>query len=137
MRAASPLLLLPSTSYRTDIPEAEMPPRKRACFTTPAPRIEVRESSAASDARHPGPTLEAYIWDEIVKAMLEVAPTTLEGIDQRVTKLDTTVRKRTEEDRRYHLYTAMILDREAMYARIAWTSSEDRSVAIKAQVRTL
>ncbi|GKF61436.1 hypothetical protein Tco_0181490, partial [Tanacetum coccineum] len=39
MRAAatSPPLLLPSTSHRTDVPEAEMPPRKRACFATPAP----------------------------------------------------------------------------------------------------
>nr|GEX42298.1 hypothetical protein [Tanacetum cinerariifolium] len=34
MRAASPALLLPSTSYRTDILEDEMPPQKRACFTT-------------------------------------------------------------------------------------------------------
>ncbi|GKD12799.1 hypothetical protein Tco_1197206 [Tanacetum coccineum] len=42
MRAASPPLLLPSTSYRTDIPEAEMPPRKRACLTTPAPGLEDR-----------------------------------------------------------------------------------------------
>ncbi|GKD31368.1 hypothetical protein Tco_1242146, partial [Tanacetum coccineum] len=27
--AASPPLLLPSVSYRTDVPEAEMPPRKK------------------------------------------------------------------------------------------------------------
>ncbi|GJU78780.1 hypothetical protein Tco_1275850 [Tanacetum coccineum] len=40
-------------------------------------------------------------------------------------------------DRPYHRHTAMILDREAMYARIAWTSSEDRSAAIEAHVRTL
>ncbi|GKG61907.1 hypothetical protein Tco_0623624, partial [Tanacetum coccineum] len=33
MRAAtaSPPLLLPSTSHRTDVPEAKMSPRKRAC----------------------------------------------------------------------------------------------------------
>ncbi|GKC37438.1 hypothetical protein Tco_1049822 [Tanacetum coccineum] len=31
----------------------------------------------------------------------------------------------------------MILDRQAMYARIAWTSSEDMSAAIEAHVRTL
>ncbi|GKG50945.1 hypothetical protein Tco_0539069, partial [Tanacetum coccineum] len=31
----------------------------------------------------------------------------------------------------------MILDKEAMYARITWTSSEDRSTAIEAHVRTL
>ncbi|GKD32994.1 putative reverse transcriptase domain-containing protein [Tanacetum coccineum] len=69
--------------------------------------------------------------------MLEVAPTTLEGADQRVTGLDTTVRQRTEEDRPYHCHTAMALDREAIYARIAWTGSEERSAAIKAHVRTL
>ncbi|GKG13732.1 hypothetical protein Tco_0350692, partial [Tanacetum coccineum] len=41
----SPPLLLPSTSYRTDVLEAEMSPQKRACFVTPAPRLEIRESS--------------------------------------------------------------------------------------------
>ncbi|GKD45855.1 hypothetical protein Tco_1270500, partial [Tanacetum coccineum] len=91
MRAASPPLLLPSTSYRTDIPEAEMPPRKRAFLTTPAPRLEIGESLAGGAARQPGTTLEADLrrdkvietgygitdtWDEIVEAMLEVAPTT-------------------------------------------------------------
>ncbi|GKF45383.1 hypothetical protein Tco_0131935, partial [Tanacetum coccineum] len=51
IRAASPPLLLPYTLHRTDILEAEMPPRKRACFTTPAPGFEVGESSAAGAAR--------------------------------------------------------------------------------------
>ncbi|GKB40610.1 putative reverse transcriptase domain-containing protein [Tanacetum coccineum] len=92
---------------------------------------------------------------------MEISPTTLEGVDQRVTELDTTVRQRTEEfevrfkeahddraylnarfnslyrDRPYHLHTALALDREAVYARIAWTSSEERSAAIEAHVRTL
>ncbi|GKD15719.1 hypothetical protein Tco_1200126, partial [Tanacetum coccineum] len=100
-------------------------------------------------------------WDEIVEAMLEVEPTTLEGVNQRVTELATTVRQENEEsqvqfedeqddraylrarvntlfrDRPYHRHTAMILDREAMYARIAWTSFEDRSASIEAHVRTL
>ncbi|GKG00328.1 hypothetical protein Tco_0302018, partial [Tanacetum coccineum] len=72
MRAASPPLLLPSTSHKTDILEADMPPRKRACFATPALGFKIEESSAA-------------------------APNTLEGVNQRVTELDTTVRQRTEE----------------------------------------
>ncbi|GJS81389.1 hypothetical protein Tco_0747930 [Tanacetum coccineum] len=99
MRAAvaSPPSLLPSTSPRTDVPEAEMPPRKRACLTTPAPGCEIGESSAAGAARQPRPTPEVDTWDEIVEAMMEIAPTTLEGVDQRVTELDTTVRQRTEE----------------------------------------
>nr|GFA82727.1 hypothetical protein [Tanacetum cinerariifolium] len=112
--------LLPYTSHRTDIPEAEMPPRKRACFTTPAPGLEVGESSKANT------------WDEIVEAMMEIAPTTLEGVNQRVTELATTVR-----DIRFHCHIAMLLDREATYAHRAWTGSEDRSAAIEAHVRTL
>ncbi|GKE82973.1 hypothetical protein Tco_1552973, partial [Tanacetum coccineum] len=81
MRAASPPLLLPSTSHRTDILEA---PRKRACFTTLAPRFEVRESSAAGAARQPGPTLEADLRRD-------------RGVNQRVTELATTVRQDTDE----------------------------------------
>ncbi|GJW08328.1 hypothetical protein Tco_1570751 [Tanacetum coccineum] len=62
IRAASPPLLLPSTSHRTDIPEAEMLLWKRACFTTPAFGFEVGESSAtAAAARQLGPTLEAAL----------------------------------------------------------------------------
>ncbi|GKF74906.1 hypothetical protein Tco_0224350 [Tanacetum coccineum] len=33
-------------------------------------------------------------------------------------------------------HTALAMDREALYARIAWTSSEERSAAIEAHVRT-
>ncbi|GKC20054.1 hypothetical protein Tco_1022204, partial [Tanacetum coccineum] len=139
IRAASPPLLLPSTSYRTDIPKAEIPPWKRACLTSPAPGLEIEDSLAAGAARQPVTTLEADLrrdrvmetgygitdtWDEIVEAMLEVAPTTLEGVNQRVTELATTVRQENEEF-------------QAMYTRLAWTSSEDRSAAIEAHVRTL
>ncbi|GJU12092.1 hypothetical protein Tco_1134488 [Tanacetum coccineum] len=93
--------------------------------------------------------------------MMEIAPTTLEGVNQRVMELDTTVRHRTGEfqvrfeeayddraylrarvntlfrDRPYHRHTALALDREAVYARIAWTGSEERSAAIEAHVRIL
>nr|GEX77393.1 retrotransposon protein, putative, Ty3-gypsy subclass [Tanacetum cinerariifolium] len=103
--------LLLSTFHKTDVPEAEMPPQKRACFTTPAPRLEVRESSAAGAARQTRPTLEADLrqyrvedmcygitetWDEIVEAMMEIAPTTFEGFNQKMTKLATTVRHDTK-----------------------------------------
>nr|GEW41042.1 putative reverse transcriptase domain-containing protein [Tanacetum cinerariifolium] len=75
---------LPSTSSRTDIPEADMPPQKRAFLTTPTLGFET--GYGITDT-----------WDEIVDTLMEIAPTTLEGFDQRVTKLDTTVRQRTEE----------------------------------------
>nr|GEW72157.1 hypothetical protein [Tanacetum cinerariifolium] len=45
--------LLSSTSPRTDIPETDMPPRKKACLTTLG--LEIGESSAAGAARQPGP----------------------------------------------------------------------------------
>ncbi|GJR87703.1 putative reverse transcriptase domain-containing protein [Tanacetum coccineum] len=161
MRAAvaSPPLLLPPTSPKTDVPEAEI--RCNRAFPYYSRSRYIGESSAAGAARQPGPTPAIDTWDEIVEAMMEIAPTTLEGVDQRVTELDTTVRQRTEEfeirfeeahddraylgalvntlyrDRLHHRRTALAMDREAVYARIAWTSSEERSAAIEAHVRTL
>nr|GFC69001.1 hypothetical protein [Tanacetum cinerariifolium] len=46
--------LLSSTSPRTDIPEADMPLRKKAYLTTPG--FEIGESSVAGATRQPGPT---------------------------------------------------------------------------------
>nr|GEY05890.1 hypothetical protein [Tanacetum cinerariifolium] len=127
--------LLPFTSCRTGIPEDDMPPRKRACLTTPAPGFKIKESSAASAARQPGHTES--------DTLMEMAPTTLEGVNERVTELDTIVRQRTNEfeirfeesqddrallrarvntlfgHRLDHRRTAMLMDREAMYAREA------------------
>nr|GEU87035.1 hypothetical protein [Tanacetum cinerariifolium] len=140
--------LLPSTSCRTDILEADVLPRKRAYLTTPALGFEA--GYGITDT-----------WDEIVDNLMEIDPTTLEGVDQRMIELDTTVRKRTDEfeirfeeaqddraflrarvntlfrDRQDHHCTAMLLDRDVMYARKAWAGSEDRSSAIIAHVRTL
>nr|GEU60579.1 putative reverse transcriptase domain-containing protein [Tanacetum cinerariifolium] len=164
--------LLSSTSRRTDILKADMPLWKRACLTAPTPRFEIGESSAA---RQPGPTESELkrcrveqagygitdMWDEIVEKMMEIAPTTLEGINERVTELDITVRQRTDEfevrfedaqfdrallraqvntlfrDRLDHRRIAMLMDREAMYSREAWTFSMDRSSAMAAYFRTL
>nr|GEV14877.1 putative reverse transcriptase domain, ribonuclease H-like domain, aspartic peptidase domain protein [Tanacetum cinerariifolium] len=167
--------LLPSTSCRTDIPEANISPRKRACLTTPTLGFENGESSAAGATRQPGPTesdLRRHrveqvgygitdTWDEIVDTLMEIASTTLEGVNERVIELDTTVRQRTDEfeicfeeaqddrslrrarvntlfrDRPDHRRTAMLMDREAMYACKAWAFSMDRSSAIATHVRTL
>nr|GEW36857.1 hypothetical protein [Tanacetum cinerariifolium] len=167
--------LLLSTSRRTDIPEADMPPRKRACLITLTPGFEIGESFAAGAARQPGPTESDLrrcrveqagygitdTWDEIVDKMMEIASTTLEGVNERVTELDSTVRQRTDEfevrfedaqfdrallrarvntlfrDRPDHHRTAMLMDREAMYSREAWAFSMDKSSAMAAHVRTL
>nr|GFB18959.1 hypothetical protein [Tanacetum cinerariifolium] len=146
--------LLPSTSCRIDILEDDMPPRKMACVTTPAPRFKIEKSSAAG--------YEIIdTWDEIVDTLMEIALTTLEGVNERVTELDTTVRQRTDEfeiwfkeaqddrallrarvntlfrDRPDHHRTTMLMDREAMYARETCAYTEDMSSAIAAHVRTL
>ncbi|GJS35568.1 hypothetical protein Tco_0533950 [Tanacetum coccineum] len=47
----------PSTSRRADIPEADMPLRKRLLLTAPTPRFEVGETFAAAAARQPGSTM--------------------------------------------------------------------------------
>nr|GEU60986.1 putative reverse transcriptase domain-containing protein [Tanacetum cinerariifolium] len=143
--------LLPSTSCRIDIPEADVSPQKRACLTTPTLGFEVWDSYEITDT-----------WDKIVDTLMEIAPTTLEGVNERVTELDTTVWQRTYEfeirfeeaqddrallgaqvntlfkDRPDHRRTAMLMDREAMYAREAWAYSEDKSSAIAAhEIRIL
>nr|GEU82882.1 putative reverse transcriptase domain-containing protein [Tanacetum cinerariifolium] len=97
--------LLPSTSRKTDISKANVPLQKRACLTTPASGFE----------------------DEIVDTLIEIALTTLEGANQRVTKHDTTVRDRPD-----HRRTTRLLHKEEMYAREAWAGFEDRSAAIAA-----
>ncbi|GJS75807.1 hypothetical protein Tco_0725688 [Tanacetum coccineum] len=63
LRAASPLPspplpppsspLLPLVDHREDIPEADIPPRKRLCLTAPTSRFEVGESSTVAAARQP------------------------------------------------------------------------------------
>nr|GEU62697.1 hypothetical protein [Tanacetum cinerariifolium] len=140
LHVSSPPLPLPSqlTTSPTDA-GAPLGYRARACFTTFAPGLEVEESSAAGAVRQPGPALEAGLrrnrvkgmgygitdtWDEIVEAMMEIAPTTLEEVNQKVTELATTVRQDTEEF-------------QATYARRAWAGSKDGSATIKAHVRTL
>nr|GEU35902.1 hypothetical protein [Tanacetum cinerariifolium] len=120
----------------TNIPKADVPPQKRACLTTPAPRFKVDESSIAGAARRPRPTESDLRRYRVEKA-----------------ELDTTVRQRTDEfeirleeaqdyraflrarvntlfrNKPDHHHTAMLLDREVMYTHEAWAGYEDRSVA--------
>ncbi|GKF02901.1 hypothetical protein Tco_0029824 [Tanacetum coccineum] len=72
--------------------------------------------------------------------MLKIAPTTLKGVNQRVTELATTVRQETEE---FQVRFKDAQDNQAfLRARVntqdrSWTGSEDMSAGIKAHVRTL
>ncbi|GJR52663.1 reverse transcriptase domain-containing protein [Tanacetum coccineum] len=89
-----------------EIPESCLPLRKRVHFASPTPSHEVGESSAAGAARQDGPAVareDPYsldygitdTWDDLVGAIDEIAPTTLEGVNQRVTDLSTIVEQET------------------------------------------
>ncbi|GJS55804.1 hypothetical protein Tco_0629166 [Tanacetum coccineum] len=167
---------LPSPIHETEIPEMWLPLRKRLCRTTPGPGCEVGESSAAGAARQFGPTtaeadlygftdmLEATpgrrmsrelgygirdTWDDLVGAIQEIAPTTLEGVNQRVIELSSTVDQedeiiysqlddarydrallrarvnRLDSDRPFHRRTALLIEEEARLSRAAWARSMD------------
>ncbi|GJY85173.1 hypothetical protein Tco_0499199, partial [Tanacetum coccineum] len=140
---------LPSPVHETEMPEICLPLRKRPCRTTPGPGYEVGESSAAGTARRVGPTtaradlygfadtLEAApgrpmsrelgygirdTWDDLVGAIQEIAPTTLEGVNQRVIELSSTVDEEDEiiysqlDDARY--------DRALLRARVNTLESD-------------
>ncbi|GJV19791.1 hypothetical protein Tco_1368811 [Tanacetum coccineum] len=167
---------LPSPIHETEMPEICLPLRKRPCRTTPGPGYEVGESSAAGTARQFGPAtartdlygfaemLDAApgrqtpkelgygitdTWDDLVGAIQEIAPTTLEGVNQRVTELTTTVDQEDEiiysqlddarydrallrarvnmlyRDRPFHRRTALLMEEEARLSRAAWARSMD------------
>ncbi|GJX98113.1 hypothetical protein Tco_0355132, partial [Tanacetum coccineum] len=104
------LFIPPPVDRREDIPEAELPPHKMLCPTTPILRYEVGESSTAAPRPTGGhradygfiSTTDAEIrrrraeevgygikdvWVDLIEAVEEVAPTTHEGVNARVTEL--------------------------------------------------
>ncbi|GJV03849.1 hypothetical protein Tco_1337418 [Tanacetum coccineum] len=88
-------------------------------------------------------------WDDLVGAIQEIAPTTLEGVNQRVIELSTTVDQedeiiyshlddarydrallrarvnRLDSDRPFHRRTALLIEEEARLSRAAWARSMD------------
>ncbi|GKB57584.1 reverse transcriptase domain-containing protein [Tanacetum coccineum] len=122
---------LPSPVHETEMPEICLP---------------LRESLAAGTARQVGPaTARADLygfadmldaapgcqtckelgygitdtWDDLVGAIQEIAPTTLEGVNQRVT-----------EDRLFHRRTTLLIEEEARLSRVAWARSMDAASII-------
>ncbi|GKD53236.1 hypothetical protein Tco_1286623, partial [Tanacetum coccineum] len=75
------LLFIPPVDHREDTFKAELPPRKRLCLTALTSRYKVGESLTAA----PRPTGGHRV--DLRGAAEEVAPTTLEGVNTRVTEL--------------------------------------------------
>ncbi|GJZ71473.1 putative reverse transcriptase domain-containing protein [Tanacetum coccineum] len=120
--------LLPPTSPQDDFPEAEIAARTRE-LSYYSLRFDVRdESQAAGAARQPGLTPAIDTWDEIRTEEFDIR---FEEARDDLAYLGTLVNS-LYRDRLYHHHTSLAIDREAVYARIAWTSFEERSVAIEA-----
>ncbi|GKF31297.1 hypothetical protein Tco_0101095, partial [Tanacetum coccineum] len=168
----------PSPVHETEIPKICLPLHKRLCRTALTPRYEVGESSSAGAARQDGPVvaradLYGFVdmidaapgclmsseldygitdtWDDLVGAIQEIASTTLEGVNQRVTELATTVDQengimysqledarddrsllrgrvnRLFRDRPYHRRTALLMEDVARVSHVAWAQSMDAS----------
>ncbi|GJW31849.1 hypothetical protein Tco_0051881 [Tanacetum coccineum] len=160
-------LLLPSTTHRDDLPKADMSLQKRARFTAPTSRFEVGECSlaAARQTRHTLAHRVDYgfidTMDASICASESRAMTAVGVVNERVTNLATTQRHDTHElqvryedaqddqallgaqvslliiERRYFYSMASSYEREAFIARQAWSHSENRIQAMKAQIRAL
>ncbi|GJU18175.1 hypothetical protein Tco_1146141 [Tanacetum coccineum] len=181
---SSPPLQLLSSDRRADRPEITLPPRKRLGIDL-GPRCEVGESSAAAAARPIGgrradygfvDTVDAEIsrrraeevgygirdaWVDPRDATEEVALTTLEGVNTRVTELaavqeqdtqdiygviedtqgrQTQIYQRVEtlvDDSQYHYETARLLDQEALVSREAWGRSMEVSYMAHSEIMAL
>nr|GEX43182.1 hypothetical protein [Tanacetum cinerariifolium] len=146
---SSPLLLLPFTSHRSDVPEVTLPPWKRLCIALGL-KFEVGESSSAPTAR---PTRgfradygfvatlddeiirdpERYVgygitdtWDEMLVGMPGAPATDETKLGRRMTNFVTTVRQYTDE-----IYT------EARLSRQSWVQSMDASDTTRVEVASL
>ncbi|GKF29998.1 hypothetical protein Tco_0096340, partial [Tanacetum coccineum] len=103
---------------REDIPEAELPPRKRLCPTAPTSRRQ-RAEEVGYGIRD--------VWVDPTKTVEEVAPTTLEVVNPRVTELAAVQEQDTQDnyyviedtqDRQTHLFQrvdGLVEDRQFHY----------------------
>ncbi|GJT54636.1 putative reverse transcriptase domain-containing protein [Tanacetum coccineum] len=145
-------LLLPSTTHRDDLPEADMPLQKRARFTAPTSRFEVRESSLVATARQAGHTLAHTVdygfidtLDASIRASESRAMTAVGVVNERVTDLASTQRHEThklqvccedaQDDRALLGAQVSILRRERRYFRSMASSYERERKRIKDEDR--
>ncbi|GKF55255.1 hypothetical protein Tco_0165595 [Tanacetum coccineum] len=96
-----PPLLLPSASRREDIPEVNLPPRKRLGIAL-GPRYEVGESSAAAATRPAGGLRADYGFDEIVETLQGTPVSTDTELGAHVREFKSMVRRDT-----YEIYTML------------------------------
>ncbi|GJS72096.1 reverse transcriptase domain-containing protein [Tanacetum coccineum] len=142
----------PNSPTHIEIPESCLPLRKRA--RRPAIAREDPYSIARGDLYGffdmvdvaPGHPMSRELdygitdtWDDLVGAIDEIALTTLEGVNQRVTDLATIVEQETTiMDRPVSSYDlAVMIEREAKMAHEAWGLSMDASDYARSDVMSL
>nr|GEW85804.1 hypothetical protein [Tanacetum cinerariifolium] len=138
---SSPLLLIPSTPLnlpsldrRGTIPKANMPPQKRAYFTTLSCRFEIRECSTADAAREPESTLARGI----DYGFIDTLDSSIRTTDERVmTALKEAQVSTLRRERRYHRHTTMLAESEPMYARQTWSQAMYCNMAVHAELLSL
>ncbi|GJZ64862.1 hypothetical protein Tco_0621558, partial [Tanacetum coccineum] len=126
-----PLPSSPLVDRREDIPEAELPPRKRLCSTAPTSRYEMGESSTTVPRPTRGhkadygfiSTMDAEEQD--TQDIYVVTEDTQDRQTQLFHRFD-----RLVEDRQFHYETARLLDREALVSREALAHSVGLSSAV-------
>ncbi|GJW76198.1 hypothetical protein Tco_0137880 [Tanacetum coccineum] len=104
------LYVPPPIDRRDDIPESELPPRKRSCLSTLGPRevgYGIRDT-----------------WVDSAKAVLEIAPITMGEVDLLI------------EDRIAHQETRLIVEEKAYASREAWAHSVGLSQAVHYELQT-
>ncbi|GJT68191.1 putative reverse transcriptase domain-containing protein [Tanacetum coccineum] len=80
------LYIPPLVDRRDDLPESELPPRKRLCLSTLGSKYEVRESSTARPIGGRGVDY-GDTWVDPAEAVPEIAPMTVGEVNTRVTEL--------------------------------------------------
>ncbi|GKA19405.1 hypothetical protein Tco_0699320 [Tanacetum coccineum] len=108
------LCIPPPVDRREDSLEAELPPRKRLCLTALISRRQ-RAEEVGYGIRD--------VWVDPTEAVEEVAPTTLEGVNPRVTEPAAVQEQDTQDIYAFHYETARLLDQEALVSREAWAHS--------------
>ncbi|GJT42834.1 hypothetical protein Tco_0951549 [Tanacetum coccineum] len=118
------LFIPPPVDHREDVPEAELPPRKRLCLTAPTSRYEVGKSSTAA----PRPT-GGHRVDYGFIGTLDSKTRHQRAEEDRQTQLSQRFDVLTE-DIKFHYETALLLDQEALVSREAWAQSVGLSLAV-------
>ncbi|GJU21329.1 reverse transcriptase domain-containing protein [Tanacetum coccineum] len=134
--------------HKEDTPEAELPPHKRVCLTALTLRYKVGESSTAAPRPTGGHGID-YGFISTLDAETR-PPTTLEGVNDRVTELATVQEQDTQDvyvvtedtqDRQTQLFQrvdGLVEDRQFHYetARLTHTQMQDYHIASQESLMT-